>query len=216
MILISGGISDIVVKYVCAMLEKKGYDYFLFNEDEYPKSYNLTWNLTNGIVNGKVYHKSKQINLESIGSVYVRHSDAIQNESSKENISRIEYYFSLNSLLNLIPAFVVNRPKYSASNSSKPYQQQILTKHGFKTPDTLITNNPEDAHNFYKTHDDKIIYKSISGVRSIVNLVSPNDIDRFNNLKNCPTQFQEFVDGDDIRVHTVGDQLLQHEYVPRQ
>jgi glutathione synthase/RimK-type ligase-like ATP-grasp enzyme len=48
-----------------------------------------------------------------------------------------------------------------ASNHSKPYQAQLITKAGFDVPDTLVTNDPDRALAFRSRHK-KVIYKSIS------------------------------------------------------
>mgnify|MGYP006184765043 CR=1 FL=1 len=53
------------------------------------------------------------------------------------------------------------------SNSSKPFQAQLIRQYGFAVPETLITNNPEHVLAFRDKHK-RIVYKSISGVRSIV------------------------------------------------
>ena len=50
-----------------------------------------------------------------------------------------------------------------------------------------------------------MIYKSISYTRSIVQKMGEEDLARLENLKNCPLQLQQFVEGTDIRVHVVGE-----------
>ena len=50
-----------------------------------------------------------------------------------------------------------------------------------------------------------MIYKSISGVRSIVRRMNADHLGRLPFLRYGPAQFQEFLPGDNIRVHTVGD-----------
>jgi glutathione synthase/RimK-type ligase-like ATP-grasp enzyme len=53
-----------------------------------------------------------------------------------------------------------------------------------------------------------VIYKSMSGVRSIVKELSEQDLDAIGRLDACPTQFQQYVDGIDFRVHVVGDEVF--------
>ena len=88
------------------------------------------------------------------------------------------------------------------SNSSKPYQAQLIRNHGFKVPETLITSDPDLVRKFQLKHK-RIIYKSISGVRSVVHELEDSDLDRLDSIRWCPVQFQEFVDGTNIRVHVV-------------
>ena len=53
-----------------------------------------------------------------------------------------------------------------------------------------------------------MIYKSASGIRSIVRRLEPEQLDRLGLLRNGPAQFQLFVPGQDVRVHTVGERLF--------
>jgi glutathione synthase/RimK-type ligase-like ATP-grasp enzyme len=74
-------------------------------------------------------------------------------------------------------------------------------------PETLITNDPELVRAFRARHG-RVIYKSISGVRSIVQTLTDEDMTRIENIRWCPTQFQAFVEGTNVRVHTVGDRVF--------
>ena len=56
------------------------------------------------------------------------------------------------------------------SNGSKPYQAQLIARHGFRVPETIITNDPDRVLEFQAQHD-RVIYKSASGIRSIVRVL---------------------------------------------
>jgi glutathione synthase/RimK-type ligase-like ATP-grasp enzyme len=100
-------------------------------------------------------------------------------------------------------ARVVNRTAPMGSNSSKPYQAQLIRHYGFEVPETLVTNDPDRVVDFRGRHE-RIIYKSISGVRSIVQTFDDKDVARLPSLRWCPAQFQEYVAGLEVRVHVVG------------
>jgi glutathione synthase/RimK-type ligase-like ATP-grasp enzyme len=111
----------------------------------------------------------------------------------------------------LMPGRVLNRPSSMASNQSKPFQAQHIRACGFDIPDTLITNDPSAACAFIEeawAGGGGVIYKSVSGVRSIVQRVEAHDLGRLERIRWCPTQFQRLVTGTDIRVHVVGDTVL--------
>jgi glutathione synthase/RimK-type ligase-like ATP-grasp enzyme len=110
---------------------------------------------------------------------------------------------SLAEWLEVSDARVVNRPSSMASNNSKPFQAQLIRRCGFEIPETLVTNDPDLAREFRARHGS-VIYKSLSGVRSIVSTLNDDDNGRLDLLRWCPTQFQEFIDGENIRVHVVG------------
>jgi glutathione synthase/RimK-type ligase-like ATP-grasp enzyme len=97
-----------------------------------------------------------------------------------------------------------------ASNSSKPYQAQRIRGHGFAVPDTLVTTDPAAADAFWQRHGE-IIYKSVSGTRSRVARLRPEDVPRLQDVSWCPTQFQEYVPGREHRVHVVGGDVFACE-----
>ena len=45
----------------------------------------------------------------------------------------------------------------------------------------------------------------MSGVRSVVRLLTDLDMERLARIRWCPVQFQAYVDGVDVRVHTIGE-----------
>ena len=108
-------------------------------------------------------------------------------------------------LLEIFPGIVVNRPSAMGSNMSKPGQAQLITAHGLLTPPTLITNDPDLVSDFHAEHG-RIVYKSISAVRSIVQEWLPGkDLAA---VAHLPTQFQAMVPGVNIRTHVVGDAVF--------
>lgn len=158
----------------------------------------------------------RRLGFDSVKSVYQRAGffasetwdDYTPEESAYANAATLS---AINTVLDTMSALVVNRPMYSGSNASKPYQLGLVEQHGFHVPATLVTNQPQAACEFYEQHGGNVIYKSISYVRSIVRRMQPEDLDRLDTLRNCPIQLQECVDGCDIRVHVVGShQLFAH------
>ena len=71
----------------------------------------------------------------------------------------------------------------------------------------LITNDPDPMSAFHQQHR-RVIYKSISGVRSIIHTLEAEDFERIDCIRSCPTQFQVFVEGANVLVHTVGSTLF--------
>lgn len=103
---------------------------------------------------------------------------------------------------------VANRLSAMASNMSKPYQAQLIARHGFDVPQTLVTDSSEEVLEFAGRHQG-VVYKSTSGIRSIVTTFDPvADRARLARLRWCPVQFQERIDGPDVRVHVVGDRVF--------
>jgi hypothetical protein len=102
---------------------------------------------------------------------------------------------------------VLNPLSAMSSNMSKPYQAQTIVRCGFSTPDTLLTDDRGEVERFVARYPSAV-YKSASGVRSIVSAVADTDPARMRLITWCPVQFQERVDGFDVRVHVVGERTF--------
>ena len=103
-------------------------------------------------------------------------------------------------------ATVVNRPGPAASNSTKPMQTRAAAACGFRVPDTLLTNDAEQARAFAARHG-QVIYKAAGGARTITGLLDPADTRRLARLSTCPTYFQRYIAGRNVRVHVVGSDV---------
>ena len=112
--------------------------------------------------------------------------------------------------LDLAPGCVVNPPAAMHSNASKPYQAQLVARAGFLVPATLVTDDPQEVLAFRREHT-RVVYKSISGVRSIVRELDDSAVRRLDRVRALPTQFQAYVPGTDVRVHVVGERVFATE-----
>ena len=117
---------------------------------------------------------------------------------------------ALATWLELTDARVINQPSAMMSNSSKPFQLEVIRAHGFDVPTTLITTEPDEVLRFW-TQKSSVIYKSISGTRSVVSRIGLSHLSRLEHVATCPTQFQQFIPGTDHRVHVVGDDVFACE-----
>src|SRR5262249_40700479 len=119
---------------------------------------------------------------------------------------------ALAAWLELAPALVVNRLTAMAATRSKPDQAAHIGAFGFAVPDTLITTDTTAALEFWEKCGT-VIYKSISGVRSIVSRLTLEHVRRLSDLAWCPTQFQQYIPGHDYRVHVVGEDVFACEII---
>jgi hypothetical protein len=165
-------------------------------------------------IEGTLRVVGREIALDRVTAVYVRAYDLEQlpvlrplNPQGAEWRHARAVAETLHSWTEMTPALVVNRFSAMASNSSKPYQARLIESHGFAVPETLITTDEEAVREFWLRHGT-VIYKSISGVRSIVARLTQEHLDRLERLRWCPTQFQQYVPGTDYRAHVVGDEVF--------
>jgi hypothetical protein len=163
-----------------------------------------------GRVDGVLQSGRRHVVLREIGAVYARlmdHRHIPEYQRLDGDDPERDRWTSLSdhltTWLDVTPTRVVNRTSAMASNGSKPYQAQLISRHGLLTPETLVTNDPEQAREFYETRP-RVVYKSASGARSIVQTMVPADVERLGAVRACPVQFQMWVPGTDVRVHVVG------------
>lgn len=161
-------------------------------------------------VRGHVRCDGLHFRLEEVTACYLRPDDTRQLVESEELEHALQADDALFSWSEITPALVINRPSAMGSNSSKPYQLELIRQLGFLTPDTLVTTDPAEVIRFWKFHGE-IVYKSISGVRSIVSRFGEAQLPRLQHLTTCPTQFQRYIPGVDFRVHVIGDLAFASE-----
>jgi len=170
-------------------------------------------------VEGRVRTRTQVIDLSTVTAAYLRFYSSQQlpvveraGQGSDAWHHAADVDDAMMSWAELTPALVVNRPSAMASNDSKPYQAALIRSSGFAIPDTLITTDPNAASEFWVRHGT-VIYKSISSIRSIVSRLTPEHMERLDNVTWCPTQFQQYIPGNDYRAHVVGEEVFACEVV---
>ena len=213
MILLCGIPSETPFAMVREQLDRLSVPYVLFNQRGFA-GMAMEFEISADHITGQLQIEGHTYRLEDFGGVYTRLMDDQQlpeiSDEPADSPPRRACRALHDTLLRwseLAPARVVNRTAAMGSNSSKPYQTQLIRAHGFAVPETLITNDPDLVRAFHQQHRC-VIYKSISGVRSIVHTLEAEDFERLDCIRWCPTQFQAFVEGTNIRVHTVGSTLF--------
>lgn len=226
MILVAGIPDESPLALVIEALESTGADYRVFDQRR-ASTANLRVEIADaaggGAIDGTLTLDGESIALPAITAMYLRLMDdrflpgmAAPPPHSAEQRHCRRLHELLLRLADIAPGRILNRPADAGSNHSKPFQAQTISAAGFDIPETLITNDPRAAREFIEhawSDGGSVIYKSVSGVRSIVQRVQPRDLSRLDRIRWCPTQFQRHVAGTDIRVHVVGEAALAAEIV---
>lgn len=149
--------------------------------------------------------------LQSVSSIYARPLSPGRQWQDPGAAQRANQQFdTFVGWLDVAPALVLNRPRAMNSNNSKPMQAQWIGAAGFTVPETLITSHADEARAFWRAHG-RVIFKSISGVRSIVRELDEASAARLDLIHDLPVQFQAYVPGIDLRVHVVGTRCFAAE-----
>lgn len=219
MILVVGSPTEPMVAQVYEELERRGATAFLIDVRDMPSTVGFSLSPSGQDPGDRLrLEDGTDLNLRKVKAIYQRigfgNFEAFEGYTADEvNFVSQECQSAWLPILNCWPALVVNRPIHSGSNASKPFQIGLFEQFGFRVPVTLVTNNPQAARDFYEHYEGKVIYKSISYTRSIVQGMGPEDLERLDTLVNCPVQLQERVEGNDMRVHVVGDRVFASRIV---
>lgn len=215
MILLWGLPEDPPLRAVHDALRSKGYEPAFLNQ-RHVKQCEFRSEFSHGRYSGLLSAPGVKLALEDISAIYLRpHNflnlpDFQEGRASPGEIAQAtRFEQAMIAFCDNSDGFIVNRPVSMISNTSKPYQSLIIEQSGFLVPKTILTTDPAAAREFVSRHG-RAIYKSISSERSIVSQVSQDDLDRLDEVENCPTQFQAFVEGVDVRVHVIGGRVIAH------
>lgn len=218
MILLCGIPSESPLAMVAGALDTLGEDYRVVNQ-RHVAHYAIDWQIASGRVDGSLRLGSENFSLADIDAAYVRLMDDRllpelheEPEGSPKRRHARAFHDALYRWIEIAPGRMVNRSDPQGSNGSKPYQAQLIARHGLRVPETLITNDPALVLAFRRKHGT-LIYKSTSGVRSIVHTLDDDDLSRLEQIRWCPVQFQARVPGVDVRVHVVGDEVFPTQIV---
>jgi glutathione synthase/RimK-type ligase-like ATP-grasp enzyme len=146
----------------------------------------------------------ERIDLADAGAIYARPLSIGSSERARAFSTGFTEY------LDLVDCLVVSRPLSMRSNASKPFQSQLIASAGFDVPETLVTNDPCEVRRFANQHG-RVVFKSTSGIRSIVREVDAARLADLERVRTLPTQFQAYVPGVDVRVHVVGESVFATE-----
>jgi hypothetical protein len=221
MILVAGIEDEGPTASVVGALDAIGANYCVFDQRRAPDAdieIEIADAESGGAIGGTLTIGHEMIRLDELRAIYLR----LMDDNLLPNVASLPldapercHCRRLHELLirfaDIAPCRVLNRPSDMSSNQSKPFQAHAIRDAGFDIPETVITNDPVVARDFIESAwagGGSVIYKSVSGVRSIVQTVTQDDLSRLDRIRWCPTQFQRRVAGTDIRVHVIGATVL--------
>lgn len=166
---------------------------------------------------GRIGLRDRTLELAAVRGVYTRLTDAQTLPELRRSTRRMldrhaadragSAVLALDEWFECSAARIANRSSASASNQSKPFQALAIAACGLAIPETLVTNDPEEAAAFRARHGE-VVFKSTSAVRSIVRRLDDAALARLGRIRALPTQFQERIQGVDVRVHVAGQAVF--------
>lgn len=195
MIVVWGALDDPPVRDVLDALHARDADVLHLDD---PRVRALDFDVTLGpSPGGWIAVDGRRVPLEAISAIYLRPEPQRAAGASPGTACLL-------AAASLLHAVVVNRPAAGRSNLTKPFQLAAIGNAGLAVPPTLVTTDPAAARQFLEQHR-RVVYKSISGIRSIVATLDVEDVGRLSGVRTGPVQLQRWIEGVDVRVHVVGE-----------
>ncbi len=221
MILLISNKDDITTDFIVQKLNEFGVEFYRFNTEELTHSVNIIIDFENEIFQIYDLTLKKTIDLKKIKSVYYRRPETpivsnILNQCEVQFV-RNELIYTLEGIYKLLRNAFWISPLYSIREAeNKIYQISLAKEIGFKIPNSIITNQPSEAFNFFDRNIKDCIIKPIkSGLVGEVNdmkviFTNPLNVEtNFDLVKSCPTYIQSNIHKKvDIRVTVVGNDFF--------
>lgn len=219
-ILIVSGSGDVHADNFCKILEAKGIRYFFLHTDKYPYDTQLTFSSEDGFL---ISDEHERIRITQDWSIWNRRlfPPTFPQEFPK-NLEEMVVEESKRTIQGLIVShngLVVNNPFSNYVANNKIEQLQRAKTLGLIVPDTIITNDPDQAKSFYERHEGDIIFKmqklpiiEEGGTHKTVmtNRVTHETFwGNLHRIRNAPCCFQERVEKEyEIRLTVIGNRLF--------
>jgi glutathione synthase/RimK-type ligase-like ATP-grasp enzyme len=198
MILVFGWGSDSALAHTITAMRRLGTGLVLLDQEELAGC---------DLRDGVLVMPGGRVRLDDLTAAYARPLAVVTPPGSTSYEREQRVLSGVVSWLDVTSARVANRPAAMHSNSSKPYQAQLIAGVGFEVPESLVTNDPAEVLAF-ADRIGPLVFKSVSGIRSIVRRMEGGYADRLQRVRLLPTQFQALVEGEDVRVHVVAGEVF--------
>ena len=210
MLIIIGSAEEFHSKYVFNVLKERNIDVEYFDSRLYPSKIELSYTPD---MEGYIKIDSRKIFLNDIQGVYWRWFYGVNYERIEDdfvsNMIFRERTSALHSLFCSLKCNWVNSYEAVELHKVKAYELNIMKENGIRIPKTLITNDKDALIEFYEDNDKNVIYKPVLG-GAMTQKLTDDDLtnERLDELKSSPVQLQEFIDGTDIRIMVMGDEVF--------
>ncbi|MEV7283725.1 ATP-grasp ribosomal peptide maturase [Streptomyces sp. NPDC093252] len=181
----------------------------------------LTATYRPGEQQGVLRTASRELDINRVRSVWVRRPSPYTGppglrEQDRRFAAQQASWGAGGILASLPEARFVNHPWHNRAAEFKPSQLSTAQRCGFLLPDTVITNDPEEAREFVASRPGGAVYKPLWNTPYRVNgqphSVWVREVRRAeitDAVSVCPHMFQAKVDkAFDVRVTAVGDRLF--------
>ncbi|HUZ61437.1 MAG TPA: hypothetical protein VMU83_21860 [Hanamia sp.] len=215
--------TDVTTDFIVKSLSNRRIEFYRLNTEEIGISVDVLFNFFQNTY--KLFDKNLtvEVDLLKIKAVYFRRPEIrYQFDNSltegEVNFIKSEMLFTLEGVYKILNnAYWLNNVYDIRNSENKVFQMMLAKDIGLSIPNSLITNDPTHAYNFYKRNNSSCIIKPIKsgliegekeeGVIFTSHVILNEE--NINRIEPCPVYLQNLIDKKgDIRVTVVEDELF--------
>lgn len=214
--------SDAPVDKIVWELHRRDVPVFRADLSWFPQELVVDAEIRHGRWSGKLYSRSRTVDLQEIRSIWYRDPSAFRFPSGMSDVERTyahrEARLGLGGVLAALPVLWVNHPNRAADALYKPLQVTIANECGLDAPPTLVTNDQHAVPRFARSAPHGVVNKTF-GPNSITeadtlkvaytNFLDRSDLSDLRGLDVTAHQIQDWIDKDyEARVVVVGNHVF--------
>ena len=211
--------------YVGIGLMRKGMDYVRVDIEDIPTLLKVRYSVKEGVRSIKFILDEREIDVEDVSAVYLRNFEIGASKFRGDKLSKIfsfqQWDDAYNILQDSLKCAWVNNVSATRVANDRVQQLSVANAVGFNIPESIITNDPKTARDFYYTHRGRVVIKALHhhGVQvgnrlysMYTHKMTDKDLSYLNDLVHAPCVLQEKVPKkSDLRITVVGKQIFAVE-----
>lgn len=195
-----------------------GVDLSVIEVDRLSSEHHINWQLNGSTPICRVWCDNQWLPIGEIDLIWWRRSRAQQEfdnvcyTAEQEEIINNDCRSSLaGGLTTCFDGFWLSHPIATERAGNKLFQLSIAKQHGFRVPETLISQDPESVRSFVSERSaSRAIVKTVAGggkgLFLFTQFVGYQELESDDSIRVCPAIYQEYIQGDThIRLNCFGD-----------
>lgn len=165
-------------------------------------------------------HRDRTVDLDALSGVWYRRPTAFAFDpamgEAEVQFARNEALQGVGGILRATECTWVNRPDLDGTAELKPYHMQLARRLGFRTPRTLMTNDPDEVRALLESAEGPVVYKALTG--GVIHYpgafpgglltakVGDELLDHLDRVRHTICTFQEYVEkAFEVRLTVIGN-----------
>ncbi len=219
MILVISAHDDPHAQAVLAELARTGHPARLVNLHEFPMQMSLSARFDNNGTHdfNLRFGSGERINLAEVSAVWWRRPQPFGfppslADATHRQFAQSESATAFAGTWQSVAALWINDPVRDTAAAHKPWQLKLAKQSGLTLPETLMTNDPDEARDFWRRHPGAVIYKPFLQTYHAwreTRLLRREEEELAAAVRIAPVIFQRYVPGvADLRITVIGDRVL--------